>query len=294
MSNFMDTKKSLPTLGIGLGYRQSLAQKTIESRAEIDFIEVISEHYILLNALKMDELEKAHEFPIIPHGVELSIGSVDTLDLEYLANLKRFLNRIDAPWWSDHLSFTGADHGHLNNLLPLPFTREAVDHVVHRVKAVQEYIERPLLLENITAYMRLPGAEMSEAQFISEIVETADCGVLLDVNNVYVNALNHNFDPFEFVDQLPLERVVQIHIAGHSREQNMIIDNHGAKVCEPVYKLLNHVLKKTDVRAILLERDQHFPRFEFILNEIRHIRAVAGLAAPELMLGNHAIKHLAA
>lgn len=293
MTNFIDVKKTLPLLGIGLGYRQSLAKKTIESRSEIDFIEVITEQYFQMNALKMEELDDAREFPVIPHGVELSIGSVDDLDLEHLARLKRFLDRIDAPWWSDHLSFTGADHGHLNNLLPLPFTREAVAYVVKRAKQVQQMVARPFLLENITAYMRLPGAEMTEAQFISEIVEQADCGMLLDVNNVYVNALNHNFDPFEFVDQLPLERVVQIHIAGHSREQNMVIDSHGAKVCEPVYKLLDYVLRRTDVKAILLERDQCFPRFEFLLKEIRTIREVAGMADPALKL-NHNTRVLAA
>lgn len=276
---FIETKKNLPVLGVGLGYRRSLAEQTLAHRKEIDFLEVISEHYLNVGVVAMRELEDANEFPIIPHGVELSIGSVDQIDYEHLNSLKRFLKQINAPWWSDHLAFTGADHAHLNNLLPLPFSREAVDHVAARIKIVQDYVELPFLLENISAYLRLPGAELTEAQFIAEILEKADCGMLLDVNNVYVNSVNFNFDPFDFINQLPLDRVVQIHIAGHKREGDLIIDTHGARISKPVFKLLDHVLSKTDVRAILLERDQYFPKFDNLLGELSSIRSIAEASA---------------
>jgi uncharacterized protein len=276
--DFIEVKKQLPFLGVGLGYRRSIKNKTLGAREHIDFLEVISEQYMNASIERLAELEEASDFQIIPHGVELSIGSVDTMDVAHLASLKRFFDRINAPWWSDHLSFTGADHSNVNSLLPLPFSKEAVEHVVKRVKTVQDYIHRPFLLENITAYVQLPGAEMTEAQFITEVLEKADCGMLLDVNNVYVNALNFGFDPFAFVDQLPLDRVVQIHIAGHRKEGDIVIDTHGAKISKPVYDLLAHVLHKTDVRAILLERDQHFPKFDSILKELDTIRDVAKAA----------------
>lgn len=280
--NFIKEKSRLPVLGVGLGYRTAIAEQTLEHRDQIDFLEVISEHYTTAGPLKMKEIETAEKFQIIPHGVELSIGSTDEIDDQYLKNLKQFIELINAPWWSDHLSFTGADHAHLNNLIPLPFSKEAVDHVVRRARKVQEYIGVPFLLENITAYLRTPGGEMSEAQFISEILEQADCGMLLDVNNVYVNSLNYNFDPFDFIDQIPLDRVVQIHIAGHRKTREIVLDTHGAQISKPVYDLLAYVLKKTKVHAVLLERDQYFPKFDSLLRELQNIRDIAAPVQPEL------------
>ncbi len=291
-TSFVDMKKRLPVLGVGLGYRTAMAEQTIAHRDQIDFLEVVSENYLTVGSRKMAELEDAHAFQIIPHGVELSIGSVDAIDSNYLALMKRFLKQVNAPWWSDHLSFTGADGSHLNSLIPMPFSREAVDHVVNRVKTVQQQIEVPFLLENITYYLKTPGSDLTEVQFISEVVEKADCGLLLDVNNVYVNSQNFNYDPFEFINQLPLERVVQIHIAGHRKQDDVVLDTHGAKISKPVYDLLAHVLRMTSVNAILLERDQYFPRFNSLLKELSTIRQVAAEAQPRLVLPGNSLVDL--
>src|SRR5262249_48293569 len=150
-------------------------------------------------------------FPLVSHGVNLSIGSTDELNEQYLEELKEILDKTDSPWWSDHLCFTSVQGTYMHDLLPLPFTREAVAHIAKRIKRVQDFTQRPFLIENISFYMNMPCCEMTDAQFLCEVLEAADCGLLLDVNNVYVNSLNHGFDPFEYVDQLPLDRVVQMH-----------------------------------------------------------------------------------
>lgn len=283
--SFLEIKKRLPVRGIGLGYRSEIAEETIAHRDSIDFLELISEHYLNESPSELVDLDRVRQFSLIPHGIELSIGNVADLDFSYLKKLKKFLQRIDAPWWSDHLCFTGAQSNRLHDLLPLPYSREAVKHVVQRIKIVQDLIERPLLLENISAYLSMPGGEMSEQQFLSEIVEQSDCGILLDVNNVYVNSINQSYDAAEFIRSLPLERVVQIHIAGHRKKDSILIDTHGAKVSEPVYELLKLALGLTEPKAILLERDQLFPRFSSILAEIRRIRSIATELQPTLLPG---------
>lgn len=282
-SQFVETKKKLPVLGVGLGYRPEIADETLESREKVDFLEVISENYMKAGVVQRKNLARAEEFPIIPHGVELSIGTTSDIDYDYLKTLKKFLHEINAPWWSDHLCFTGNDHNRLHDLLPLPFSKEAVTHVANRVKKIQEFMEVPFLLENISSYFVLPGSEMTEAQFISEVLEAADCGMLLDVNNVYVNSYNMKFDPIAYVDQLPIDRVVQIHIAGHRKVKSIIVDTHGAQIIQPVYDILAHVLQKTDVKAILLERDQLFPKFDNIISELDRIREVARNEQPQLV-----------
>ena len=214
-------------------------------------------------------------FHSISHGVNLSIGSADPLNEDYLKKLKKLLDRVDAAWWSDHLCFTTVAGRYLHDLLPMPLTKEALAHVVARIKHVQAYTERPFLIENISYYMAVPGAEFTEAQFLSELLEKADCGLLLDVNNVYVNATNHSFDPFAYINELPLERVAQIHVAGHSKIDGVIIDTHGMPVIEPVFQLLQHVLSKTHVNAILLERDQNYPPFAELIAELKAIREIA-------------------
>ncbi len=282
-SQFVENKKKMPVLGVGLGYRPEIADQTLENRGKIDFLEVISENYIKAGVVQRNNLARAEAFQIIPHGVELSIGSTGEIDYEHLKGLKKFLHEIKAPWWSDHLCFTGADHNRLHDLLPLPFSKEAVTHVANRVRKIQEFMEIPFLLENISAYLTVPGSEMTEAQFIAEVLEEADCGMLLDVNNVYVNSYNMKFDPFAFVDQLPIDRVVQIHIAGHRKVKSIIVDTHGAQIIQPVYDILAHVLQKTDVKGILLERDQLFPKFDNILSELERIREVARKEQPQLV-----------
>ena len=203
-------------------------------------------------------LEQAKSrFPLVTHGVNLSVGSSDELNNDYLSALADLLNFIDAPWWSDHLCFTSIDGAYMHDLLPLPLSAEAVEHVSKRARQAQAAVGRPLLLENISYYMEMPGSALAETDFICQILAGADCGLLLDVNNVYVNAVNLKFDPYKFIDALPLERVVQIHVAGHSNNGELLIDTHGAPVIEPVFDLLEYVLARTEVKAIMLERDQN-------------------------------------
>lgn len=278
--NFSALKKTFPTIGVGLGLRSEVAQKTLESTDRIDWLEIISEQYMSAGGASRELLERAAGiYRIIPHGVNLSIGSTDDINSDYTKTLKSLLDKLNPPWWSDHLCFTSHGGKYMNELLPLPFNKEAARYVAERGRIIQESMERPFLFENITYYMRLPDSTMTEAQFLSEVLEMSDCGLLLDINNVHVNSLNHNFDPIEFLQQIPLERTVQLHMAGHvhAPEFDAYVDTHGAPIVDPVYKLLKYVMKKTDVKAILLERDQNFPNdFNEILAELDEIRTAAG------------------
>lgn len=275
-TEFLRKKAQLPPLGIGLGLRREMATETFAHTNEIDWVEIHPENYMDTGGAARNRLENAlQKYPIITHGLNLSIGSSDELNYTYLRYLKNLLDEVNAHWWSDHLCFTSVDNLYMHDLLPLPFSKEAVNHISDRIKRVQDFIERPMLLENISFYMYMPGNEMPETEFINQVLEKADCGLLLDVNNVIVNSINHNFDPYEFSDQLDLRRVVQIHVAGHKRIGDYIIDTHGAAIIDPVFELLDHVLKRTEVKGIMLERDQNFPSFTEILAELRQLRAIA-------------------
>lgn len=276
--SFHQNISKLTSLGVGLGLRRELAESTFAHSNEIDFLEITPENYMNIGGRAFSNLEKALSlFPIISHGVNLSIGSTDDLNKDYLKSLRKLLDEVKAPWWSDHFCFASFGGNYVHDLLPLPFNKEAVKHVSERAKYVQDYIERPFLLENVSFYMPVPGSTMSEAQFMSEIVEAADCGLLFDVNNVYVNSFNHKFDPRDQIDRLPLERVVEIHIAGHKRMDDLIIDTHGSQIIDPVFDVLEYTLAKPtcNPKAILLERDQNFPEFSELLAELSTIRNVA-------------------
>jgi uncharacterized protein len=280
--DFLQAKKQFPDLGVGLGLRRELAHDISQNHDAIDWLELCPENYMEIGGQAEERLDQAIEaFPLISHGINLSIGSADPLNQDYLRKLKKLLDRVNSAWWSDHLCFTSVGGRYLHDLLPLPLTKEALTHIVERIKYVQAFIGRPFLIENISYYMSVPGAEMTEAQFLCEILERADCGLLLDVNNVYVNSLNHAFDPFEYINQLPLERVAQIHVAGHSQIDDVVIDTHGMPVIEPVFQLLRHVLAKTHVNAILLERDQNFPPFTELIAELSVLREMARRASAQ-------------
>lgn len=277
-SSFLKAKSQLPTLGVGLGLRRELATETFAHSSSIDWLEIVPENYMEIGGSARERLDAAaKQWPLISHGINLSIGSTDELNMEYLQALKSLLNDFDIAWFSDHLCFTSFDGIYLQDLLPLPFSKEAVNHIVERIKRVQDFVERPFLIENISFYMKMPGCEIPETEFMTQILEKADCGLLLDVNNVFVNSLNHAFDPIQFVNELPLERVVQIHVAGHKKIGDYVIDTHGAAVVDPVFDLLAHVLSKTRVNGIMLERDQNFPEFSEIIQELDRIREIASV-----------------
>lgn len=273
---FFKVRDELPTLGVGLGLRREMFEQTLESHSEIDWLEITPEGFLGCHGKSMLRLDRAAAlFRLISHGVNLSLGSTDPLNPTYLKEIKALLDTYDVPWWSDHVSFASVDNVYVNNLLPLPRTKETVAHFVERIRRAQDFVERPLLIENISFYMpNPPGTIMPESAFVTEILEGADCGMLLDVNNVYVNSVNHGFDPYEFILQLPLERVVQVHLAGHNYHENTIIDTHSEAVCDPVYDLLAFVLKRCKPKGVMLERDDNYPPFEDILAELRRIREI--------------------
>lgn len=262
-------------LGVGIGLRREFyAQLPATSRA-LDWVEIVPENFLTLGGRPQRTLDACVErWPVLPHGVALNIGGPEPLDEDYLSGLAALVERVDAPFFSDHLCYSRLGGAYLYDLLPLPFSEEAVEHVVSRVREVKARVGRPFLLENPSYYARMPGGTLDEAAFLRHVAEQSDCGLLLDVNNVYVNACNHGYDPRAFVDALPLERVVQLHLAGHERQPDVLIDTHGAPVCDDVWSLYRYVLERTGPVSTLIEWDQDIPSMDAVLDEADRARAV--------------------
>ena len=264
-------------LGVGLGYRASLHKEILKVRGRIDFLEAVSDHYLYdITRERLGELlEAAGDMPIVPHSLSLSVGTAEPVDADYLARNAAFVEAVQPPWYSDHLCMTQVEHVDLGSLTPLWFTEEVVEQVVANVRTITQAIPgRPFLLENITYYVAMPESTMTEAQFITRVLERTDCGLLLDVNNVYVNSRNLHYDPYRFLDELPLERVVQIHVAGFDEGQNLVVDTHDSPVSDDVWKILDYVCRHSPVRGISLERDSNYPAFSVILEELDHARRI--------------------
>lgn len=267
--------EGLPVLGAGLAYRGEIEEQIKANRTKIDFLELISDHYIDTNPFKDQELADLSEiFPIVLHGVAMSIGTAAPLEDEYLRSLARIARKSNALWLSDHLCFTKAGGIDLGQLTPLPFTEEAIEVVCQNVKRVKRHVNAPFLLENITYYFPIPGAEMGEAEFITRVIKQADCGLLLDVTNLFTNATNHHYDPYEFLKSIPLDRVVQIHLAGGMWMQEVLIDSHSHAVPVEVWELLTWVVAHSPVKGILLERDDNFPPISELIGELEAARKI--------------------
>jgi len=262
-----------PAYGVGL--RRPHFESIFERGEGIDCLEILTENYIGFGGRPRAVLERAAaRWPLVFHGVSMSIGSVAPLDQGYLDRLAAVLAEVKPRWFSDHLSYSSAFGVDYHDLIPLPFTREAVDHVVARVAQVARISDVPFLLENPSYYVRYRDAEMTEAEFITAVVEEADCGLLLDVNNVWVNSRNHDYDPRAFVDALPLHRVRQLHMAGHTPRGDVIIDSHGAAIIDEVYDLYAYVVERVGPVTTILEWDNDIPPIEVLCAENRRIRAV--------------------
>lgn len=259
----------LPALGGGAGLRHEHFGEILEKRPPFRWFEIISEDFMGYGGAVREALEEIRKtYPIIGHGVEMSIGSTDPLNMEYLRNLKVFLDAIDSPWTSDHLCFTMVDHTNLVDLIPLPFTQEAVDHVASRIKIAQDILERPFMVENVTRYVTVSDREMNESEFLSSIVETANCGILLDITNVHLNAKFHGFDALEFIRSLPLERVGQVHLAGWDpAESGEVIDSHDAPVPPEVWSLFEKFLEMAGPTSALIEWDNQLQSVDRLLRE---------------------------
>jgi hypothetical protein len=261
------------TAGVGLGFRRELisALKT-HVPAGIGFFEIAPENWIDLGgALGRDLREFMERYPFVCHGLSLSIGSPAPLDEALLRKIRQFLDLHHIPLYTEHLSYC-SDEGHLYDLLPIPFTDEAVKYVAERVRRAQDILERRIALENASYYVQAPIAEMSEAEFIRSVLTEADCDLHLDVNNVYVNSINHAYDPVEFIRAMPTERIVYMHMAGHYKEaENLIIDTHGADIVDPVWSLLEHTYHIHGVAPTLLERDFNIPPLRELMHEVERI-----------------------
>lgn len=266
---------SLPTLGVGLGYRPEFRTALFLNRDRVDFLEIIADHYLDASPEKERELELlAAHFTLIPHGLRLSLGSAEGVDRGYVRKLASLIRRLNPPWWSEHLAFTRAAGVNIGHLASLPFCREALEVVCRNVAEVRQEIETPLILENITYTVSMPGAEMSEAEFLAEIGERADCGLLLDVTNLYTNAVNHGYDVGAFLEKLPLERVVQLHFTGGRWQDGVLLDDHSQPTPPEVWELMEKVLASAPVRGIVLERDENLPPFGELLSELERTREI--------------------
>ena len=253
---------TLPYLGIGLGLRSRHYAHILEQQPAVDWFEIISENYLQTRGRPLYYLDRiAERYPIVMHGVSLSIGASAPLDLDYLQQLKELRERIGARWVSDHLCWTGLAGKNSHDLLPLPYTEEALRHVIARVREVQDRLGSPLALENPSSYLEFEGSTLSEWEFIAALAEEADCGILLDVNNVHVSAFNHGFDPQVYLAGIPFDRVVQLHVSGHTHYGTHIVDTHIGPVVEPVWQLLGQAHARCGA-SVLLEWDAEIPSFE--------------------------------
>lgn len=263
----------LPALGVGLGFRTPFRSDLFFHPEQVDFLEITADHYLDAPPEKEQELHLlAEHFVLIPHGLHLSLGSAEGIDPVYVAKLARLIGRLQPPWWSEHIAFTRAGGIQIGHLAPLPFTRQAVEVLCRNVTAVRREIEAPLLLENITYTVTLPGSEMSEVEFIAEVLERTGCGLLLDVTNLYTNAVNHGYDPGDFLKRLPLDRVVQLHFAGGHWRQNVLVDSHAHPTPPEVWAWMEEVLARAAVKAAVLERDENLPPFQILLDELGQAR----------------------
>jgi uncharacterized protein (UPF0276 family) len=264
-----------PFLGYGLGLRKEHYAAVLNERPPVDWFEIISENYIDSHGRPRYVLEQvAEQYPIVMHGVSLSIGSTDPLDFDYLAKLKRLAGEVGARWISDHLCWTGVAGRTSHDLLPLPLTEEALAHVVSRVRTVQDCLERPLVLENPSSYITFAADTMPEWEFLSRLAEETGCRLLLDVNNVYVSSRNHDFDPREYLRSIPLDRVQQFHLAGHTDLGTHCIDTHDGRVVDRVWDLYREAVGLTGGAATLLEWDARIPSFDEVHAEAEKARAV--------------------
>ena len=266
----MGDRFGLPDLGVGVGLRTVHFGHILSKKPDVDFFEAITENFLDTGGRPRHILDQvAERYPIVLHGVSMSIGGADPLDMSYLRKVKTLAARVKAKWVSDHLCFTGVSGRNTHDLLPLPYTEETLRHVTARVRKVSEILEQPLVLENPSSYLEFRSSTMSEAAFFARLLKDADCGMLLDVNNVYVSSVNHGFDPIAYLDALPADRVVQYHLAGHTDKGTHLLDTHSARMKKDVWALYAHAIARTGPRATLYEWDEDIPSFAAVHREAK-------------------------
>jgi uncharacterized protein (UPF0276 family) len=267
-----------PFLGFGLGLRKEHYDDILEESPPVDWFEILSENYMVEGGRPLYYLDKIRQdYPLVMHGVSLSIGSADELNRDYLRELKQLIERVEPVWVSDHLCWTGVGGHNFHDLLPMPYTREIVKHVATRVQQVQDFLGRQILLENLSSYVSFDDSEMTEWEFVREVAEAADCLLLLDVNNVYVSSVNHDFDPMTYISAIPRERVWQIHLAGHTTNDSgkIMIDTHDMPIRDEVWELYARSCQLLGQVSTMIERDDNIPPLTELLQELQQVRVIS-------------------
>jgi uncharacterized protein (UPF0276 family) len=268
-------RHSIPDLGVGVGFRLPHYARILDECPPMDWFEVISENFMVRGGKPIANLEKLRaQYRVIPHGVSLSVGQTEPLDASYLDRLKALVARISPPWASDHICWTGSAHANVHDLLPLPLTRQAVQHVANRVRQVQDFLGIPFALENASSYLAFTSSTMPEWEFVCEVAEKADCGLLLDVNNVFVSAYNHGFDAAAYIDAIPADRVVQMHLAGHTDKGTYLLDTHSDHVRAEVWELYRRAVRRVGSTSTLIEWDDDIPSWDVLSLEAATARRV--------------------
>jgi hypothetical protein len=272
-------KLTQPSLGFGLGLRVDHYETILTTRPAVDWFEALTENYLVPGGKPLHVLTRIREhYPVVMHGVSLSIGSTAELDREYLAQVKALAARIEPAWISDHLCWTGTGGKNTHDLLPLPYTDEALRHVVDRVRTVQDILGRRILLENVSSYVSFRDSRLTEWDFLRTVAEEADGLSLLDVNNIYVSSINHEFDPHVYLQAIPTARVQQIHLAGHENHGEYLIDTHDQPVPDPVWTLYEAAVRRFGRVSTMIERDANIPSLDELQRELASARALAQAA----------------
>lgn len=268
--------KQFPFLGFGLGLRTEHYNDILTHKPKIDWFEVLTENYLIPGGKPLYFLDQVTElYPMVMHGVSLSVGSTDPLDYDYLKQVKDLAKRTKAHWISDHLCWTGVHGKNMHDLLPLPYTEEALVHTAKKIKQVQNYLEQPILIENPSTYLNFKQSTMTEYEFMAALTQEADCYVLLDINNIYVSSFNHGFSSDDYIHAIPKNRVKQFHLAGHTNHGTHIIDTHDANVIQPVWQLYAKALAHFGYVSTMIERDDHIPPLADVLLELEHAKEIA-------------------
>lgn len=270
------TQKKYDYLGFGLGLRTEHYQAILDTNPQVDWLEVLTENYLIPGGKPLYYLDQICErYPVVMHGVSMSIGSTDPINWDYLKQVKALAERTRAKWISDHLCWTGIMHKNMHDLLPLPYTEEALAFLVPRIKAVQEFLGRHLLIENVSSYLTYADSQLTEWDFLTALSEQADCLILLDINNIYVSAFNHHFDAETYLNAIPVSRVQQFHLAGHTNNGDHIIDTHDHPVVDPVWSLYAKALERFGAVSTMIERDDHIPPLETLILELNQAKHIA-------------------
>ncbi len=279
-----DTYAKPPFLGFGLGLRaQHYAEILADNPPNVDWFEVLSENYMIKGGKPLHMLDRVREqFPVVMHGVSMSIASTSPLNMDYLAQLKSLADHVQPRWLSDHLCWTGVHGKNLHDLMPVPYTEEALNHIAGRISQVQDFLGRRIAIENVSSYIEFKESEMTEWEFVAELANRADCWLLLDVNNVFVSGQNHRFSETAFIEAIPVERVVQFHLAGHSEGKSCLIDTHDQPVCDEVFDLYEKALRHFGPVSTMIERDDNIPPLAELEAELDRARNIAkGVLSPE-------------